>query len=502
MIVVIDFGSQYTQLIARRIRELKVYSEIISCSDDFSALKDKNVEGIILSGGPGSVYDVPTDNYRRILSFGLPTLGICYGMQLAAQILGGKVHRSKTQEYGLAYLTRRKNILFTDVPRHSRVWMSHGDTVVRVPPGARVIGATETTPIAAFHAGHFYGLQFHPEVRHTEYGQQIIDNYLFKICRARKTWSMHRLVDEEVTHIRETVGRDRAICAISGGIDSTVAATIAARAMGKNLIGVFVDNGVLRMNEREEVMENLRTIINLRVVDARARFLSKLRNVRDAEKKRKIIGHEFIRIFEAEARRASNVKYLVQGTLYPDVIESGRGIGPADVIKSHHNVGGLPKKMRLKIIEPLRMLFKDEVRVIAKYLKLPRSFIERKPFPGPGLAVRIVGAVNPLRLRMLRQADRILLEEAHQLEDYQDIWQIFTVLLPLGSVGVMGDKRTYDSVCAIRAVYSDDGMTADWVRLPHAFLNRVARRIVNEVKGINRVVFDITSKPPATIEWE
>jgi len=502
MIVVIDFGSQYTQLIARRIRELKVYSEIISCSDDFSALKDKNVEGIILSGGPGSVYDVPTDNYRRILSFGLPTLGICYGMQLAAQILGGKVHRSKTQEYGLAYLTRRKNILFTDVPRHSRVWMSHGDTVVRVPPGARVIGATETTPIAAFHAGHFYGLQFHPEVRHTEYGQQIINNYLFKICRARKTWSMHRLVDEEVTHIRETVGRDRAICAISGGIDSTVAATIAARAMGKNLIGVFVDNGVLRMNEREEVMENLRPIINLRVVDARARFLSKLRNVRDAEKKRKIIGHEFIRIFEAEARRASNVKYLVQGTLYPDVIESGRGIGPADVIKSHHNVGGLPKKMRLKIIEPLRTLFKDEVRVIAKYLKLPRSFIERKPFPGPGLAVRIVGAVNPLRLRMLRQADRILLEEAHQLEDYQDIWQIFTVLLPLGSVGVMGDKRTYDSVCAIRAVYSDDGMTADWVRLPHAFLNRVARRIVNEVKGINRVVFDITSKPPATIEWE
>lgn len=502
MIVVIDFGSQYTQLIARRIRELKVYSEIISCSDDFSALKHKNVEGIILSGGPGSVYDVPTDNYRRILSFGLPTLGICYGMQLAAQILGGKVRRTKTQEYGLAYLTRRKNILFTDVPRHSRVWMSHGDTVVRVPPGARVIGATETTPIAAFHVGHFYGLQFHPEVRHTQYGQQIIDNYLFKICRARKTWSMHRLVDQEVTRIRETVGRDRAICAISGGIDSTVAATIAARAMGKNLIGVFVDNGVLRMNEREEVMENLRPIINLRVVDARARFLSKLKNVRDAEKKRKIIGHEFIRIFEIEARRASNVKYLVQGTLYPDVIESGRGIGPADVIKSHHNVGGLPKKMRLKIIEPLRMLFKDEVRVIAKYLKLPRSFIERKPFPGPGLAVRIVGAVNPLRLRMLRQADRILLEEAHQIEDYQDIWQIFTVLLPLGSVGVMGDRRTYNSVCAIRAVYSDDGMTADWVRLPHAFLNRVARRIVNEVKGINRVVFDITSKPPATIEWE
>jgi GMP synthase (glutamine-hydrolysing) len=502
MIVVIDFGSQYTQLIARRIRELKVYSEIISCSDDFSALEDKNVEGIILSGGPGSVYDVPTENYRRILSFGLPTLGICYGMQLAAQILGGKVRRSKAQEYGLAYLTRRKNILFTDIPRRSRVWMSHGDTVVRVPPGARVIGATETTPNAAFHVGHFYGLQFHPEVRHTQYGQQIIDNYLFKICRARKTWSMHRLVDQEVARIRETVGRDRAICAISGGIDSTVAATIAARAMGKNLIGVFVDNGVLRMNEREEVMENLRPIINLRVVDARARFLSKLRNVKDAEKKRKIIGHEFIRIFEAEARRASNVKYLVQGTLYPDVIESGCGIGPADVIKSHHNVGGLPKKMRLKIIEPLRMLFKDEVRVIAKYLKLPCSFIERKPFPGPGLAVRIVGAVNPLRLRMLRQADSILLEEAHQLEDYQDIWQIFAVLLPLGSVGVMGDKRTCDSVCAIRAVYSDDGMTADWVRLPHAFLNRVARRVVNEVKGINRVVFDITSKPPATIEWE
>jgi GMP synthase (glutamine-hydrolysing) len=380
--------------------------------------------------------------------------------------------------------------------------MSHGDVVVKAPRSGRVIGSTETTRVAALQMGTFYGLQFHPEVRHTQYGQRIIANFVSKICSARKTWSMRRFVDEEVLRIKKTVGRDRALCAISGGIDSTVAGTIAARALGKNLVGVFVDNGLLRVNEREEVKKSLRAIVNLRVIDARTRFLSRLAGINDAEKKRKIIGHEFIRIFEAEARSVRNVKYLIQGTLYPDVIESGKGIGPAEVIKTHHNVGGLPKKMHLRIIEPLRMLFKDEVRSIAKYLKLPRSFIERKPFPGPGLAVRIVGVVNHARLEMLRRADQIILEEAHKLKDYRDIWQIFAVLLPLGSVGVMGDKRTYDSVCAIRAVSSDDGMTADWVRLPHDFLNRVARRIVNEVNGINRVVFDITSKPPATIEWE
>lgn len=502
MIAVIDFGSQYTQLIARRIRECRVYSEIISCRADLSLLADRDIDGIVLSGGPGSVYDVDAKKYRKLFTLGVPVLGICYGMQLAAQIFGGKVKKCKTREYGLAFLRHSGNPLFKRIPRRIRVWMSHGDVVIETPEDAKVIARTETTPIAAFHYGDFYGLQFHPEVRHTQYGKQMIRNFISEICHASRNWSMHRFIDDEIARIRETVGRDRAICGISGGIDSTVAGTIAARALGRKLVGVFVDNGVLRMDEREEVEANLSSIMNLRVIDARGRFLKRLAGVKDAEKKRKIIGHEFIRIFEAEAKKVSNVKYLVQGTLYPDVIESGRGVGPADVIKSHHNVGGLPKRMKLKIIEPLRMLFKDEVRSIARHLKLAPSFIERKPFPGPGLAVRIVGVVNRERLSMLRQADLILQEEARGLRNYRDIWQIFAVLLPLGSVGVMGDKRTYDSVCAIRAVDSDDGMTADWVRLPHGFLDRVSRRIVNEVKGINRVVFDITSKPPATIEWE
>ena len=502
MIIVVDFGSQYTQLIARRVRECKVYSEIVSCRAGTSLLRRKDVEGIVLSGGPGSVSRLNTAAYRSVFAQQVPVLGICYGMQLAAQMFGGQVKRGRTKEYGLAHLTHRASPLFKGIPRKIRVWMSHGDTVVRIPRNARVIAETETTRIAAFQMGDFFGLQFHPEVRHTERGTQIIDNFVSHICRAKKNWTMRRFVENEIERIRQTVGKDRAICAISGGVDSTVAATIAARALGKRLIGIFVDNGVLRSNEQEEVRKNLGRIVNLRVVNARRRFLNRLANVRNAEKKRKIIGHEFIRIFEKEAGRVPNVKYLVQGTLYPDVIESGCGIGPADAIKTHHNVGGLPDKMKLKIIEPLRMLFKDEVRAIARHLKLPAQYIERKPFPGPGLAVRIVGVVNSRRLEVLRHADRILLEEARILENYPDIWQIFAVLLPLGSVGVMGDKRTFESVCAIRAVYSDDGMTADWVRLPHDFLERVARRIVNEVKGINRVVFDITSKPPATIEWE
>ncbi|UCF69987.1 MAG: glutamine-hydrolyzing GMP synthase [candidate division WOR-3 bacterium] len=502
MIAVIDFGSQYTQLIARRIRECGVYSEIISCHGSASVLVGKDVEGIVLSGGPGSVYEIDIENYRRFFSLGVPVLGICYGMQLAAQLFGGKVRKSKSREYGLAHLTHRKDPLFAGIPKRVHVWMSHGDTVVRVPRGARVIAYTENTAVAAFRLRGFYGLQFHPEVRHTRHGRRIISNFVIKVCHARRTWSARRFVEDEINRIREMVGNEKAICGISGGVDSTVAATIAARALGKNLISVFVDNGVLRMNEREEVRASLSPVMNLRVIDARDRFLSSLANVKDAERKRKVIGREFIKIFEAEANRIGNVKYLVQGTLYPDVIESGQGIGPADVIKSHHNVGGLPKRMKLKIIEPLRMLFKDEVRSIGRYLGLPAHYIERKPFPGPGLAVRIVGVVNKGRLETLRQADQILLEEAHKLRNYGSIWQIFAVLLPLGSVGVMGDRRTYDSVCAIRAVRSDDGMTADWVRLPHNFLNRVSRRIVNEVKGINRVVFDITSKPPATIEWE
>ncbi|MCX7995144.1 MAG: glutamine-hydrolyzing GMP synthase [candidate division WOR-3 bacterium] len=500
MIAIIDFGSQYTQLIARRVRECGVYSEIFSCF--IEKLDMKNLEGIILSGGPGSVYETDTRKFRHFFEYRVPVLGICYGMQLTAQIFGGKVQHTKCREYGPAEIFIKRNKLFDGLPEKFEVWMSHGDSVVRLPEGARIIASTETTPIAGFQLNNFYSVQFHPEVRHTQFGTKIIKNFLFKICSARKTWSMQRFIEDKIKEIKDTIGDKKAICAISGGIDSTVAGVLTSRAIGRNFVGIFVDNGLLRYNEREEVEKNLKNRMNLIVVDARKRFLEKLKGVKDPEQKRKIIGNEFIRIFEEEARRIKNIEFLIQGTLYPDVIESGRGIGPSAVIKSHHNVGGLPEKMHLKIIEPLRMLFKDEVREIAKRLKMPESFIQRKPFPGPGLAVRIVGEISEERLETLRQADRILQEEARKLKNYKDIWQIFAVLLPLGTVGVMGDKRTYESVCAIRAVYSEDGMTADWVRLPDWFLRRVSKRITNEVKGVNRVVYDITSKPPATIEWE
>jgi GMP synthase (glutamine-hydrolysing) len=500
MIAVIDFGSQYTQLIARRVRECGVYSEIFSCFID--KLKIENLEGIILSGGPGSVYQENIKRFKHFFEYGVPVLGICYGMQLVAHIFGGRVQHTRCREYGPAEIKVHKNILFYGIPDSFNVWMSHGDTVVRIPEGARIITSTESNPIAGFQFKDLYCLQFHPEVRHTQFGMKIISNFLYKICRAKRSWSMGRFISEKIKEIRETVCDKKAICAISGGIDSTVAGILTSRAIGKNFVGIFVDNGLLRFNEREEVVKNLKNRINLKVIDARSRFLNRLNGVEDPEKKRKIIGEEFIRVFENEAKKIKDVKFLMQGTLYPDVIESGKGIGPSAVIKSHHNVGGLPEKMDLKIIEPLRMLFKDEVREIAKRLKMPKTFIERKPFPGPGLAVRIVGPITEQRLEILRYADKILQEEAKKLRFHKDIWQIFAVLLPLGSVGVMGDKRTYESVCAIRAVYSEDGMTADWVRLPDEFLRRVSRRITNEVRGINRVVYDITSKPPATIEWE
>ncbi len=502
MIAIIDFGSQYTQLIARRVRECRVYSEIFSCSIQSHELPKENLEGLIFSGGPGSVYEKRVQSFSHFFALDIPILGICYGMQLAAEIYGGKVKHGKKREYGHAYMTIKANALFSGLPKRFAIWMSHGDVVVRVPPGGKIIASTETTPIAAFQLRKVYGLQFHPEVHHTQHGREIINNFLTKICNSKKTWSMNKFVDDEIVRIRNTVGQDKVICAISGGIDSTVAAALTSKAVGKNLVGIFVDNGLLRMNEKEEVQCNLSAHMNLKIINAKNRFLSKLVNVRNPERKRKIIGREFIKIFESQARMIKNVKYLVQGTLYPDVIESGKGIGPSAVIKSHHNVAGLPKRMKLKIIEPLRLLFKDEVRKIAQVLGLPHLFVERKPFPGPGLAVRILGPVTEERLRILREADKILLEEAHTLKKYKNIWQIFAVLLPLGSVGVMGDKRTYDSVCAIRAVYSEDGMTADWVRLPQDFLARVSRRVTNEVKGINRVVYDITTKPPSTIEWE
>jgi GMP synthase (glutamine-hydrolysing) len=502
MIAVIDFGSQYTQLIARRVRECKVYSEIYSHLIDINELADKDIEGLIFSGGPGSVYQKRYYLSKDFLDLGVPVLGICYGMQLTAQMLGGVVKHSKIREYGHAVMTAKAVPLFTKLPSRFSVWMSHGDSVESLPLGAQVIAKTKATPIAGFRLRNIYGLQFHPEVHHTQYGKKIINNFVISICRAKKKWSMDKFVDEQVDKIQHAVGRDKVLCAVSGGIDSTVAAALTIKAVGKNFIGIFVDNGLLRYREKEEVIQMIGSRINLKVVNARRRFLLKLADVKNPERKRKIIGREFIRIFESEAKKIKNIRFLVQGTLYPDVIESGKGIGPSAVIKSHHNVGGLPRRMRLKVIEPLRFLFKDEVRKIGRLLKLPPSFIERKPFPGPGLAVRIVGHVTEKRLDILRQADRILIAEASKLKMFGDIWQIFAVLLPLGSVGVMGDKRTYDSVCAIRAVCSEDGMTADWVRLPPKFLGRVARRIANEVKGINRVVLDITSKPPATIEWE
>jgi GMP synthase (glutamine-hydrolysing) len=502
VIAVIDFGSQYTQLITRRVRELRVYSEIFSCFQPVEDILKQEPHGLILSGGPGSVYQVDNHSFRKIFQKHIPVLGICYGMQLAASLHGGKVTHSSRREYGHAHVTVSRSPLFERVPRSFRAWMSHGDSVEKLPRNARRIAHTTTTPNAGFSFDHVYAVQFHPEVRHTQHGKRIINNFLTNICRAPKTWSMAKFVNREVARIREMVGADKVLCAVSGGIDSTVAAALANKAVGKRLVSIFVNNGLLRHNEQTEVKNTIGNYVNLHVVDARKRFLDRLKNVKDPERKRKIIGKEFINVFDAEATKVKGVKYLVQGTLYPDVIESGKGIGPSAVIKSHHNVGGLPKRMRLKIIEPLRTLFKDEVRKIARVLGLPDAFIDRKPFPGPGLAVRIVGAVTEERLRMLRQADRILLEEAQYLKNYRSIWQIFAVLLPLGSVGVMGDQRTYDAVCAIRAVRSDDGMTADWVRLPHAFLARVSTRITNEIKGINRTVFDITSKPPSTIEWE
>ncbi len=502
MIAVIDFGSQYTQLIARRVRECRVYSEIYSCEHVPRDLLTQHLEGIILSGGPGSVYNISPQRFKRFFTLGVPVLGICYGMQLGVSLHGGAVQYSKKREYGHATISVKRNPLFAGLPRTFSVWMSHGDRATRIPRGGRIIASTDTTPIAAVQFGNVYGLQFHPEVRHTKYGKRIINNFLTRVCKAEKTWSMRRFVTAEVVRIRNIVGKEKVLCAISGGIDSTVAAAIATKAIGKNLYGVFVDNGLLRLNEREEVHKTLSRRINLRVINAKTRFLKKLSGVKDPEHKRRIIGREFIRVFEIEARKIKDVKFLVQGTLYPDVIESGKGVGPSAVIKTHHNVGGLPAKMNLKIIEPLRMLFKDEVRAIARVLRMPQSFINRKPFPGPGLAVRIVGPITEKRLRLLRQADHIVREEARTLKRYRDVWQIFPVLLPLGSVGVMGDNRTYDAVCALRAVQSEDGMTADWVRLPQEFLARVSRRITNEVQGINRVVYDITSKPPSTIEWE
>jgi GMP synthase (glutamine-hydrolysing) len=531
-VVILDFGSQYTQVIARRIRECQVYSQILphdTPAREIAALKPK---GIILSGGPSSVYSKGAPHPDRgIFSLGLPVLGICYGMQLMAHFLGGKVEHGERREYGQGKLTlTHKCPLFDGLGKVMDVWNSHGDKLTKLPRGFRAVGRTDNSQYAAIEdpKRHFYGLQFHPEVVHTPRGKELLENFVYEVCGAPPDWTMGSFIDETCEGIRKQVGDDHVILGLSGGVDSSVAAALLHRAIGDQLTCVFVNNGLLRANEAENVQrvfgEHFK--IRLKYVDASQRFLKKLKGVTEPEKKRKIIGNEFVYVFddavkalagknqksesktEPGRRRAAQIRnqkfrWLAQGTLYPDVIESVAIAGnPAALIKSHHNVGGLPKNMKLKLIEPLRELFKDEVREVGAQLGLTKEIVQRQPFPGPGLAVRILGAITPERLRVLREADTIVASEMKASDWYYKVWQSFAVLLPVKSVGVMGDERTYEDTCAVRVVESQDGMTADWVRLPYDLLARISSRIVNEVKGINRCVFDITSKPPGTIEWE
>ncbi len=511
-IVILDFGSQYTQLIARRIREQDVFSVVLPCTAPLDEVRSYRPAGIILSGGPCSVYDAdapPADEH--VLQLGLPVLGICYGLQFITHKLGGRVRPATRREYGHAQVEiAAASPLFRDVPPNISVWMSHGDEALELPSGFKQVARSSNAMAAIEDAGRrIWAVQFHPEVHHTPLGTQILRNFIFDICGAKPNWTPQRFIDETIAQVATTVGTEgRAICALSGGVDSSVAATLVHRAMGDRLTCVFVNNGVLRKQEFEKVQQNLRDKLGLHLVavDASRRFLDKLAGLVEPEKKRRIIGNEFIAVFEEEARRItaeqSHVEFLVQGTLYPDVIESRSVRGPSQTIKSHHNVGGLPEKMHLKLIEPLKDLFKDEVRRIGRDLGMPEEILQRQPFPGPGLAVRIVGEVTPERIALLQQADDIVVSEIKQAGLYTKIWQSFAVLLPVMSVGVMGDQRTYAYTCAVRAVHSEDGMTADVVELPWAVLKRISTRIVNEVKGINRVVYDTTSKPPGTIEWE
>jgi len=514
-IVVLDFGAQYSQLIARRVREQNVYSVVLPCNSSIDQIKKQSPVGIILSGGPSSVYDkdAPAAD-PRVFELGVPVLGICYGLQFMAHALGGKVRAAKHREYGHAQVERvADSEIFRELPSTLEVWMSHGDEALELPSGFKLIAKTPSAVAAIENRDkRLFAVQFHPEVRHTKLGTEILRNFVLNVCQANPTWTPQHFVDATVANVREQVGSGRALCALSGGVDSAVAAVLVDRALRdgdkSRLTSVFVNNGVLRKNEFEKVQQNLRDKLGLDViaVDATERFLIKLAGVTDPEKKRKVIGNEFIEVFDEEATRIENkqgsVEWLVQGTLYPDVIESVSVRGPSQVIKSHHNVGGLPEKMKLKLIEPLKELFKDEVRKIGRDLGMPEEILQRQPFPGPGLAVRILGEVTPERLAILRDCDEIVVNEIKNAGLYTRIWQSFAVLLPVMSVGVMGDQRTYAYTCAIRAVHSDDGMTADWVPLPHEVLKAISSRIVNEVQGVNRVVYDITSKPPGTIEWE
>ena len=508
-IIIIDFGSQYNQLIARKVRELGVFCEIVPPTAPIESINPFETRGIILSGGPASVYQKGAPICDPILfSLGIPVLGICYGMQVMAKALGGHVERAHSREYGRATLTvTNHRLLFKDVPRNSASWMSHSDKVRRMPKGFTRIALSKNTSIAAFanFDRRLYGVQFHPEVAHTEYGKTILKNFVKDICGARADWSMRSFVKETVLDIRKAVGNNRAILGLSGGVDSSVAAVLIHKAIGRGLTCIFVDNGLLRKNETRLVKEVFRKHfkINLRVVDASKEFLRALRGVADPEKKRKVIGRLFIKIFEREAAHIGNVKFLAQGTLYPDLIESRSAFGgPSATIKTHHNVGGLPKKMRLVLIEPLKYLFKDEVRRVGKELGIPPEILGRHPFPGPGLAVRIIGDVTEERCDILREVDDAFIQVLKKEGLYGKIWQAFAVLLPIKSVGIMGDKRTYENVAAIRAVTSVDGMTADWAKIPYNVVEKISNRIINEVTGVNRVVYDISSKPPSTIEWE
>ncbi len=509
-IVILDFGSQYTQVIARRIRECNVYSVIVRYDIPAKDLMELQPKGLILSGGPSSVYakNAPLPD-AAIFKLGIPVLGICYGLQLLAQYLGGKVEPGLKREYGKGALRVKDSFcpLFANLPETLQVWNSHGDKLTRLPKGFKSVAITENSDYAAIEnkAGRMFGLQFHPEVVHTPQGREIIANFVHNICECGKNWTMHNYIDQAVETIRAKVGGEQVILGLSGGVDSSVAAALLHKAIGEQLTCIFVNNGLLRGGEAEVVREvfGRHFRIKLQYENASRLFLGRLKGVTHPERKRKVIGKTFIEVFEAATQRAGQAKFLAQGTLYPDVIESiPIGGNPAAMIKSHHNVGGLPKKMRFQLVEPLKCLFKDEVRELGLELGLPREIVLRQPFPGPGLAVRILGEVTSSRLEILRNADHIVVEEMKSSGWYYKIWQSFAVLLPIRSVGVMGDERTYDYTIAIRAVDSQDGMTADWVKLPYDLMERLSSRIINEVKGVNRVCFDITSKPPGTIEWE
>jgi len=505
-ILILDFGSQYTQLIARKIRELNVYCEIWPYNK--IPVLDDTVKGVILSGSPFSVRDpiAPVPDLTGIKGK-LPLLGICYGAQLLAQYYGGEVLPSTHREYGRAMfeVADTSSPLFKDVPVASQVWMSHGDTIARIPEDFQIIGCTRDVTVGAFkiRGEETYGLQFHPEVYHTTEGKQILKNFVVTVCGCSQTWTAESFIENTVQSLRETIGRDKVILGLSGGVDSTVTAVLLNKAVGSSLICIFVDNGLLRKNEYAKVLDSYRHMgLNVIGVDAGRQFLDALRGVADPEKKRKVIGRVFIEVFDREASKIQDARWLAQGTIYPDVIESVSVHGPSATIKSHHNVGGLPEKMNLKIVEPLKLLFKDEVRRVGAVLGIPEDILGRHPFPGPGLAIRVLGDVTSEKLEILRQVDDIFIEGLREAQLYHYVWQAAAILLPVKSVGVMGDERTYEYVVALRAVTSTDGMTADWAQLPYTFLSDISNKIINQVKGVNRVVYDISSKPPATIEWE